>query len=501
MKAFSSEEKKLHSKKQILKSSFIIGGASVINAAISLLRMKVIAMILGPAGVGLVGVLNNVISTGSAIAAVGVNSAGTRQIAEANAGQDRSALDETFQSLVWLSILLAIFGCGVFWLARLEILELVLGDSSYSWAIGWLALGVFFTVLSGALKSSLTGVRQISEVAKVTIYSSLIGTVLGASAVYLYGEYGVVVLLVLLPASVFSVSFFYVLRSPFLSFRSPNLGSTINRWKGLLRLGSAFMFAGLAGTLGDLVVRSLVQRNLGIESLGYLQASWTISMTYVGLVLASMGADYYPRLTAIISDKKSAKRLVNEQSEISILLAGPVMLAILSLSPLIINLLYSKEFLPSVDVLRLQILGDVLRVLSWPLGFVIIASGKGKLFVLSEVLITIFFVFSVWLLVSFGGLKFIGAAFLLKYLFYVPVVWFLAWKLIGFSWSRVVKKEIAVLVSSAIAVFVISGLGNLGFLFSIIISVLISTRSFYRISKIVQTTENVPVISKIFTKK
>ena len=63
-----------------------------------------------------------------------------------------------------------------------------------------------------------------------------------------------------------------------------------------------------------------------------------------------------------------------------------VLLAMLGLAPWAIALLYTAEFGSAVDVLRWQLLGDILKVLSWPLGFVIMAAGAGQIFMLIETL-------------------------------------------------------------------------------------------------------------------
>ena len=73
----------------------------------------------------------------------------------------------------------------------------------------------------------------------------------------------------------------------------------------------------------------MIQQKLSAESLGYFQAAWAISMTYIGFVLSAMGTDYYPRLTQTIHDRIKVNRLVNEQTEVAILLAGPVLTIIL----------------------------------------------------------------------------------------------------------------------------------------------------------------------------
>jgi len=148
-----------------------------------------------------------------------------------------------------------------------------------------------------------------------------------------------------------------------------------------------------------------------------------------------MVADYYPRLSGVINDKVAASRLVNEQTEIALLLSAPVFIAMIGLTPWIVHLLYSPEFAPTIEVLRWQILGDVLKVASWPLGFVILAAGAGKAFFWTETSVFLLMGGLIAGLVSSLGLKITGIAFLASYVYYLPLVYFLAWRRIQFVWS------------------------------------------------------------------
>ena len=84
-----------------------------------------------------------------------------------------------------------------------------------------------------------------------------------------------------------------------------------------------------------------------------------------------MTTDYYPRLTATIQDHTTAKKVVSEQSEVVLLLTGPILILMLSFAPWILELLYSNHFVQAVTVLRWQVLGDILKILSWPLAMVV----------------------------------------------------------------------------------------------------------------------------------
>ena len=73
------------SHRQILRSSAILGGASVVNVIIGLARNKAPALLLAPAGVGIIGLLQNIVTTASTVASLGLGNAATRQVAEAAA--------------------------------------------------------------------------------------------------------------------------------------------------------------------------------------------------------------------------------------------------------------------------------------------------------------------------------------------------------------------------------------------------------------------------------
>ena len=85
-------------------------------------------------------------------------------------------------------------------------------------------------------------------------------------------------------------------------------------------------------------------------------------------------------------DKTATIHLINHQTEIALLLAGPVFLAMMALAPWVIRLLYTASFLPAVEVLRWQILSDVLKIAAWCLGFLFLALGDGKTFLWTKFL-------------------------------------------------------------------------------------------------------------------
>jgi PST family polysaccharide transporter len=450
------------SHRQILRSSSIIGGASVINILIGLARTKVVAVLLGPAGVGLVGLFQNLMGTASTLASLGFGNVGTRQIAEAMGREDANTVAVARRALFWGTLALAIIGACAFWLLRGVLAEYVMGDVHLTNTIGWLSFGVALTVASGSQGALLNGMRRIGDIARVTVWSAILSTVLGIGALWLWGRGGLVAFVLSAPLGSFLLGHLYVARLPRLKGSPTSLSMLKSEWLVLAKLGAAFMVAGLVGTLGQLLVRTLVQRDLGAESLGHFQAAWVISMTYIGFVLTAMGTDYYPRLTAAIHDHAAVNRMVNEQTEVVLLLAGPVFIAMIGLAPWVIELLYSSRFAEAATVLRWQVLGDIVKVASWPLGFIILAAGDGRTFMSTESFAILVFAGLTWLGLPLAGVEATGMAFLGMYIVYLPLVYWLARRRTAFAWTRAVFRQGLMLAVAASCVFAVASWSIIG---------------------------------------
>jgi PST family polysaccharide transporter len=166
-----------------------------------------------------------------------------------------------------------------------------------------------------------------------------------------------------------------------------------------------------------------------------------------------MGADFYPRLTAICDDDEACNRLVNEQAQIGLLLAGPGLLATLSLAPLVIGLFYSPQFHEAGNALRWICLGMMLRVVAWPIGFIIVAKGAQTIFFVTEVAAAVVhFSLALWLTPRFGATG-AGAAYFGLYTCHTLIVYCIVRRLSGFRWSAANARLALMLLPAATIVF------------------------------------------------
>ena len=154
-------------------------------------------------------------------------------------------------------------------------------------------------------------------------------------------------------------------------------------------------------------------------------------------------------------------QIVNEQTEVGLHLTITGMLICYTTAPFLIEIFYSKEFLLASELLQQFVLGCFGRVISWPLGFIILALGKSKLFLLSELSINILHLSLVWLAVNYFSIEETAIAFFITYIVYTIFMLFTSYQLIGFKWeTKVVKLIILSLFKFLIIFYVILYLEN-----------------------------------------
>lgn len=420
---------------RIVASSAVIGMSTLASVAVGIVRAKAMAMLLGPAGFGLMGTFQAIADLARSIAEVGVNGSGVRQIAQAAASNDLEQVGRTVASLRRVAVVLGLLGAILLAALAAPVASFTFGSLEHADAIVLLSLAVFLRLVSDAQGALIQGLRRIGDLARATVLGAIVGTVLAILLVWKFRADGIVPALVAIAAASLACTWWY---SRKVRLPAARLGRRELRdeAQALLRLGLAFMASGLLMAGAAFAGRIIVLDQIGLEAVGLYQAAWTIGGLYVGFVLQAMGTDFYPRLVGAIDDREACRRLVNEQAHASLLIAIPGVIATLALAPLVLTLFYSAAFSGAAETLRWLCLGMALRVVTWPMGYVIVAKGAQTIFFLTELAWAVFNVASTWILVKWVGLPGIGIAFLLSYVLHFLLVYPVVRRMIGFRWTR-----------------------------------------------------------------
>lgn len=442
------------SSRGLIRSMVVIGSAQAVNISISILRMKMLALLLGPTGVGLLSIYTSLQETVSTAAGLGMRSSGVRQIASVKG--EEQALSRVRRVLLAAHMVQGALAMLGVWLLRVPIAEWLLGNRAYAIEVGLIGLAILLALLAAAQTALLQGLRRIGDLGRVTVLSALVGTVVGLAAVWLFGEAGLIWFVVVQPLATVAIALRYTSRLPQPS--TPRLGwfELWEVWKPMAKLGTAFMIGGLATTVTLLLVRGRITQELGMEAAGLFAAAWGITITYVGFLLGAMGADYYPRLTEVINDRPTANRLMNDQAQLGVAIGGPILLLLIGFAPWVITLLYSSDFAPAASLLQWQTAGNVFKVASWALGYSFVAAGRGKIFLLAEINFNVVFLLILWRGLEPFGLMVAGPAFLVAYILYFALVCVLAHTVQGFRWQRLSLVLLALHVSAALALLALA---------------------------------------------
>ncbi len=358
---------------RILRSSALMGGAQVVVLAAGFVRAKVIAMIFGASGLGLIGIFNAFSGNVSSLVGWGLGTSGVRLIA----GADVEAKPAKIAAVRRMGWMLSLLGLALGLLAFWPTARLTFDSSEYATEMAIVALAVPCLIASSAWSAALQASGKIASLAKVQIAGAMAGLLLGLPAIWLWGTIGI------------ALSIFFAAAVPatvlWRAARSLGEGGQVKQAdiSQLMKLGGALMLVGWMGQLSAYLVRLAIIRQEGLEAAGYYQAAFAISGSLPSFVFAAMGADFFPRVAAA-NDEAEARTITERQILAGLLLGVPLIVAMLTLGKLSIRILYADTFDAAIPLLSWMTWGVFVRLVAWPLGFWMMARRSPHAFIFAE---------------------------------------------------------------------------------------------------------------------
>ena len=430
-----------------------MGGAQGINYLIGMVRTKLVAVLLGPSGVGLVGLYLSAVGLLGTFAGLGISSSGVREIAEAHGSGDPERMAGTLKTLRRTCWITGIFGWVLTAVISYPLSIWTFNSPEYSWALAILGITLLFGSISGGQTALIQGSRRIGDLARLNILGVIAGTIVAVGLYWWLGKNGIVPVLITTSAINLSFSWWFARKIQVIPVKQ-SFAETWKNSKRLIGLGLAFMWSGLLTAAVGLAIRAIIVRDFGLDANGVYQAAWGISGMFAGFILGAMGTDFYPRLTAVSNDHPTMIRIVNEQTEIGILLALPGLVGTLIFAPWVIRLFYTARFLPGAELLPWFVLGVFVTIISWPQGYIMLALGSGKWFALTETIALGVQLGLTVLFLKLVGLWGVALAYFLLHILYSIIVFAVSTHLIRFRWSAKVVRmlmEATLLVGVAFA--------------------------------------------------
>jgi O-antigen/teichoic acid export membrane protein len=413
------EEKSTNdSHKNILKSTGVFGLVQLFKMLIGVVGTKFVAVFLGPIGMGTVGLLNNMIAIISSLTSFGTNVTLTREVSLANADENKDKLPERLNFLQKWSFLVGLVGAVITLVLSPILSKLTFGSTKYYYWFIIISINFVFLSLTTYRIAILQGLLKIKQLALSSLVSSLFITIVTIPIYYYYRFDGILPVVLLSGIIGFLVNWYYT-RNIKITKVKHSLLESYKQGKSLLELGFLLSINVIFGQICAYLIKLYLNHNGANTSvLGFYEVSNIILVSYVGMIFTAMGTDFYPRLTAIHNDNNKVNQFVNDQIEVGLLLVSPLIILFYFLSPILISILYTKDFLSVLLILKAALFAIIIKAIIWPLAFIILAKGEKKLYFKQELLGDFLNIFSTILFYHYFGLEGIGLAMVLNYSIY-----------------------------------------------------------------------------------
>ena len=413
----------------VLKYTGVFGGVQGLNVLIGLVRNKFVAMLLGPAGMGMVSLFNTTVQLISQATHLGISFSAVRHISEYyDAGETEKAAHFVKVVRGWclLTGLLGMLVCMV--------LGPFLNNATFSWGdhtlhYVLLSPAIAMLAITGGETAILKGQRKLGALAIVQISAALASLAISVPIYYFFGHSGVVPVIVLMAFVTMCATLWFSLR--IYPLRLSGARGILGEGMEMVRLGVAFTIAGVVGSASEMIVRAYLNVVADLDFLGLYNAGYMLTITYAGMVFSAMETDYFPRLSGVNRDIEQTNYTVNRQMEVSLLIIAPMLTALIALLPILIPELFTSEFIPVIPMAQVTALAMFFKVLTLPVGYITLARGYSITFLGLETAYYVVFVLLVVLGYQYWGLLGTGIAITLAHVFDYLMINLYAYKKYG----------------------------------------------------------------------
>jgi len=399
----------------LLKTSVLNAIAVAIKVASALVVNKILAMYVGPAGYAVIGQFQNVVSIIVNLAGGLVSTGVTKVTAEHY--DDEARQHAVWQTAIRFSLGASIFAAILLLLAADKLAQWVLHRPDISIVFVWLALTLPAMAANNLLLAIINGKKEVGIYVAANITGSLTSMLLVGMLAYSFGLYGALVAFTISPAVVLLSTTAIVARRDW--FKAKFLWGQMNR--PALRELSGFGLMGLTSAMTMpitfMLIRDYLTTNLGLSAAGYWQASWKISEIYLMLVTTTLSVYYLPRLAEIRAASELKIEITNiYRLVMPIVMAGAATIYVFR--DFIIQTLFTPDFLPMRELFPWQLVGDVIKIGSWILAYIMIGRAMVKYYLTTEIIFSILFILLSIALVDIFGLIGVSMAYAMNYSLY-----------------------------------------------------------------------------------
>ena len=406
--------------RDILKAATKIGFGTLAGLLASVITGKVLALELGAAGIGLYGVLRQLLQTLTMVGTFNGQSAlvqgiarRTTEIEQVRFSGSVFCLQMAMATTVALILLICAPWLGPMLIPHLQAVAM----------LRWIAVAMLVSVANLYIIGLLNGYRLVDSIVKYQVYGVIATLLLVYPSVLLIRNghtFGFLLMLV------GSAAFITITASRFLRRlghlpKIRDLAVRRNDATQFMGMSTALSIAGIVATGAQFAQSWIVAKWMGLEHAGQFWAAWTLSMSYLTLVLGAMGTYYLPSLSRI-TDSENRNELIRTYLKLVLMFVPLLVSIVILLKPWVIQLMFSSAMLPSLDIMRWMLIGDYFKAISYVMAYPMLAFNDMKWFLWSDIVFSLGMVGANFGWIASGGnMEGLGMIFMFAYISFLVV--------------------------------------------------------------------------------
>ena len=183
---------KEESYKNIFKTTFLFGFVQVFNILVKIITNKIVAILLGAEGMGIISLFNTTISLLKSGASLGISQSAVRDISEANQSADTHRFSRIISITHDVMVFTSLLGIVITVILSPYLSRWSFGSNGYTLAFIAISLVVGMNIFSDGQLAILTGMRKLKQLAKASMIGSVVGLLSAVPFYYFFGKNGIV---------------------------------------------------------------------------------------------------------------------------------------------------------------------------------------------------------------------------------------------------------------------------------------------------------------------
>lgn len=469
--------------KGVFKIIALFASVQVAIIITQIIRSKFISIYLGPDGIGLFSVYNSLFSFFFTLIGLGM-SQGILNVIPSLIREKLKNVNNYLPRINLFVLTTFLIFCVITFFLK-DIISLFFFDNKdFASTVFYLMLGSIFTALATIRMSFIQSYKLNNIIVKIKMLHAIFSTVAAVSLIYFFKYDGILI-------SILIGSVIYYITTLILSYKTlkfdviiyKNIIHSINEknFKQIFHVGITLLLGQFVGQIISNYGNLLVLNTGDMSDVGYWAAARTIIVNYAGLIFVALNIEFLPRISSLKNEIKLLKNNIELQLKALNIITLFLSVTLYVFSDLIIEILYSNDFLNASMIIKLASFSIPLNGVTYTLAYLhLIKNYKVKYVILNSIFPGLVFMISGYIFNTHFGIIGLGVTLTFTSVFhYLAVVFY-------------VHKDLSINIKS---------LFNYNLIISIIILSILLSFDFFEIQNIIYIKALIFITTLIFCVK